>query len=121
MNYGGFTPKIMGCMGSAGAWRALRRAGWNIGRDQTARLMRQADLNGAVTGRKPRTTQAVSAKARDSHPDLVQRRFKAEKPNRLWVADLTYVRTTSGFCYTAFSTDVFSRMSRVIICGRGVS
>ncbi len=98
-----------GVYGIRKCWHAMRRAGWNIGRDQTARLMRQAGLSGVVRGRKPRTTRAASAKAQDSRPDLVKRRFKAEKLNRLWVADLTYVRTTSGFCYTAFITDVFSR------------
>ena len=45
----------------------------------------------------------------DDRPDLVERRFRAERPNRLWVADITYVRNTAGFCYTAFVTDVFSR------------
>ena len=45
----------------------------------------------------------------DTRPDLVQRQFKAVGPNRLWVADITYVRTLSGFVYTAFVTDVFSR------------
>ena len=42
-------------------------------------------------------------------PDLVKRRFVADRPNRLWAQDITYVRTTAGFCYTAFVTDVFSR------------
>ncbi|MCI6585032.1 MAG: IS3 family transposase, partial [Mobiluncus sp.] len=45
----------------------------------------------------------------DSRPDLVNRQFKASRPNELWVADITYVRTLSGFVYTAFVTDVYSR------------
>lgn len=45
----------------------------------------------------------------DSRPDLVNRHFKANRPNQLWVADITYVRTLSGFVYTAFVTDVYSR------------
>ncbi|XOJ15904.1 DDE-type integrase/transposase/recombinase [Corynebacterium striatum] len=45
----------------------------------------------------------------DLHPDLVNREFRAPGPHRLWVADITYVRTRKGFVYTAFVTDVFSR------------
>lgn len=96
-------------------WHAMRRAGWSIGRDQTYRLMRSAGVAGAHRGRKPITTRA--AKTIDERPDLVQRDFTATGPNRLWVADFTYVRTHSGFCYTAFITDVFSRK----IVGWGVS
>ena len=88
-------------------WHAMRRAGWDIGRDQCARLMRKAGLCGVIRGRKPRTT--VPTLATDDRPDLVNRSFTASAPNRLWVADITYVRTTAGFCYTAFVTDVFSR------------
>ena len=88
-------------------WHAMRRAGWDVGRDQVARLMRRAGLSGAVRGRTPvTTTRSQHASAR---PDLVDRKFCAESPNRLWVADITYVRTTSGFCYTAFVTDVCTR------------
>lgn len=85
----------------------MRRQGWDIGRDQCARLMRNAGLRGVVRGRKPHTTQASPVP--DHRPDLVERNFQASGPNRLWVADITYVRTTSGFCYTAFVIDAFSR------------
>ncbi|MGQ7787790.1 DDE-type integrase/transposase/recombinase, partial [Nesterenkonia sp. K-15-9-6] len=85
----------------------MRREGWDIGRDQVARLMRAAGLSGVVRGRKPRTT--VPAREADERPDLVERRSTADRPNRLWVADITYVRTSCGFCYTAFVTDVFDR------------
>lgn len=88
-------------------WHAMIRAGWDVGRDQVARLMRLAGVKGVRRGRNPVTTRP--APSPDRRPDLVQRHFKADAPNRLWVADITYVRTLSGFVYTAFVTDVFSR------------
>lgn len=88
-------------------WHAMRRAGYVIGRDQTARLMKRAGLCGRRRGRNPITT--IPAKTPDYRPDLVNRVFRADRPHRLWVADITYVRTLSGFAYTAFVTDVFSR------------
>lgn len=96
-----------GVYGVRKMWHLMRREGWNVGRDQVLRLMRKAETKGAVRGRKPVTT--VKSKTVDTRPDLVDRNFKAPAPNLLWVADITYVRTTSGFCYTAFITDVFSR------------
>ena len=86
---------------------AMRRAGWDVGRDQVARLMRGAGLHGVRRGRKPVTTRP--AQMPDARPDLVERRFTAEQPNRLWVADITYVRILAGFCYVAFITDVCTR------------
>lgn len=88
-------------------WHALRRAGFDVGRDQCARLMKTSGLTGVRRGRKPITTRPADTP--DERLDLVDRNFTAPAPNRLWVADITYVRTTSGFCYTAFITDVFSR------------
>lgn len=88
-------------------WHAMRHAGWNVGRDQVARLMKIAGLQGVRRGRKPVTT--CSADGDDQRPDLVKRRFVADRPQQLWVADITYVRMLSGFCYVAFVTDVFSR------------
>lgn len=96
-----------GVYGVRKLWHAARRAGWDIGRDQVARLMNIAGISGIRRGRSPVTTRP--APVPDTRPDLVQRCFKASKPNRLWVADITYVRTLSGFVYTAFVTDVFSR------------
>lgn len=96
-----------GAYGVRKIWHAMRREGWSIGRDRVARLMRAAGLEGVIRGRKPRTT--FPARTPDDRPDLVERRFRADRPNRLWVADITYVRTSAGFCYTAFVTDVFSR------------
>ncbi len=88
-------------------WQAMRRAGWEVGREQTARLMRLAGVQGVRRGRKPITTKPSDQP--DTRPDLVNRQFKADRPKQLWVADITYVRTLSGFAYTAFVTDVFSR------------
>lgn len=88
-------------------WHAVRRAGCDIGRDQVARLMKLAGICGVRRGRAPITTRP--SEERDTRPDLVNRCFKASRPNELWVVDITYVRTLSGFVYTAFVTDVFSR------------
>ena len=88
-------------------WHAMNREGFHIGRDKTARLMKLAGVSGRRRGRTPVTT--ISPKAPDHRPDLVQRNFRAQAPGRLWVADITYVRTLSGFAYTAFVVDVFSR------------
>ncbi len=96
-----------GVYGVRKIWNAMRRQGWRIGRDQCSRLMRQAGLQGVVRGRKLRTTRP--AVVPEHRPDLVERNFHAGGPNRLWVADITYVRTAGGFCYTAFVIDVFSR------------
>ena len=72
------------------------------------RLMRQMGLQGAIRGRRyKKTTVANEAATRPA--DLVQRDFSADRPNQLWVADLTYVATWAGFVYVAFITDVFSR------------
>jgi putative transposase len=71
------------------------------------RLMRAVGLVGAVRGKKVRTTVPDPDGARA--PDLVKRQFTAGAPNRLWVADFTYVSTWAGTVYTAFTIDVFSR------------
>lgn len=72
------------------------------------RLMRGMGLQGVIRGRKKRTTIPAN---QDPRPlDLVQRRFRVDWPNQLWVADFTYVATWSNFVYTAFVIDVFSRM-----------
>jgi putative transposase len=88
-------------------WRVLHRQGENAGRDRVARLMTSLGLTGAVRERHIRTTKPADLAARPA--DLVERTFAAAAPNRLWVADLTYVWTIAGFCYTAFIVDVFSR------------
>lgn len=89
-------------------WKALARAGETVGRDQVARLMRQLGIQGARRGRKVRTTRPDRQAGR--HPDLVDRQFVADRPNALWVTDLTYVATWSGMVYVCFIIDAFSRM-----------
>ena len=96
-----------GVYGVRKMWHALTRQGINIGREQTRRIMALAGVAGKRKGKNPVTT--VKGKDVDTRPDLVQRDFKATAPNRLWVADITYVRTSKGFVYAAFVTDVFSR------------
>jgi putative transposase len=93
--------------GARKLWHALRREGTAVGRDQVARLMRGLGLAGAVRGKTRRTT--VSSELSPRPADLVERVFAAPAPNRLWLADITYVSTWSGFCYTAFVIDAFSR------------
>jgi putative transposase len=87
--------------------KAARRAGHQIGRDQTARLMRSLGIAGARRDKKVRTTRADDQAVR--HPDLVERRFVADRPNQLWVTDLTYVATWAGMVYVCFIVDVYSR------------
>ncbi|WP_353737962.1 IS3 family transposase [Corynebacterium sp.] len=93
-----------GVYGVRKMWHALHRDGIEIGREQTARLMRLAGVSGKggspITTRKPNVPEL--------RPDLVEREFKAEGPNKLWVSDITYVRTKKGFVYAAFVTDVYS-------------
>jgi transposase InsO family protein len=88
-------------------WRQLRREGLAVARCTVERLMREMGLQGAVRGRKFKTTVPDEAAVRPA--DLVDRNFKATCPNQLWVADLTYVATWRGFVYVAFVIDVFSR------------
>lgn len=85
----------------------LRRQGWMVGRDQAGRIMRAFGLEGARRTRRVFTTRPDPAAQRPA--DLVQRRFRADAPCQLWVSDITYVATWSGFAYVAFVTDVFSR------------
>ena len=88
-------------------WKQLRREAIEVGRDRVGRLMTELELVGAVRGKIWRTTTSGEASHRPA--DLVERNFTAIAPNRLWVADLTYVSTWSGIAYVAFVTDVFSR------------
>jgi putative transposase len=94
--------------GTRKLWKAAQRSGHDVGRDQVARLMRIAGIEGLRRGRKHRTTRTDATA--DRHPDLVERRFVADRPNRLWVSDITYVATWSGFAYVCFITDAFSRL-----------
>lgn len=96
-----------GVYGVRKMWKALLRLGEPVARCTIERLMRQMGLQGAIRGRKFKTTTPGAAAHRPM--DLVHREFKADQPNRLWVADLTYVATWRGFAYVAFVIDVFSR------------
>jgi putative transposase len=89
-------------------WKAARRAGYDIGRDQVVRLMRQAGIEGVRRTKKVRTTRTEPGAPR--HPDLVGRDFTATAPNQLWVTDLTYVPTWAGVAYVCFIIDAYSRM-----------
>ncbi len=97
-----------GVYGVDKVWAQLNREGTRVARCTVARLMRDLGLRGVVRGKPKFTTIAGDAAGRPR--DLVDRRFSAGAPNRLWVADLTYVRSWSGFVYVAFIIDVYSRM-----------
>jgi transposase InsO family protein len=88
-------------------WRQLNREGFQVARCTVERLMRTMGLRGAVRGRRTWTT--IPADEADRPQDLVQRNFAAERPNALWVSDLTYVATWRGFVYVALVIDAFSR------------
>jgi putative transposase len=88
-------------------WRAAVRAGHDIGRDQVARLMRELGIQGISRRRKVFTTRPDPDAVRA--PDLVNRNFTADRPDALWVTDLTYVATRSGMAYVCFIVDAFSR------------
>jgi putative transposase len=89
-------------------WKAARRAGHDIGRDQVARLMRQLDIEG-ISRRRKRIFTTIADPDALRAPDLVNRNFTAAEPNQLWVTDLTYVPIRSGMAYVCFIVDAFSR------------
>ena len=96
--------------GSYGAPRVhaeLHRRGCRVGRKRVARLMREAGLAGVSRRRGTRTTRAN--RSHGAAPDRVERQFQADAPDRLWIADITYVPTWTGFLYLAIVLDVFSR------------
>jgi len=94
--------------GARKIWKAARRAGYDVGRDQVARLMRTAGIEGVRRTKRVRTTEADPGMPR--HPDLVRRDFTATAPNQLWVTDLTFVSTWAGVAYVCFIIDACSRM-----------
>ncbi len=94
--------------GADKVWAQLRREEIPVARCTVERLMRQLGLRGVVRGKaRIRTTIGDDASSRPL--DLVARQFRAPAPNRLWVADLTYVKTHSGWVYVAFVVDACSR------------
>jgi putative transposase len=97
-----------GVYGARKVWRQLNREGIETARCTVERLMTAEGLAGAVRGASKRTTRPDPAAVRPE--DLVERQFRAERPNQLWVVDFTYVATWSGFVYVAFCLDVFARV-----------
>ena len=93
--------------GADKVWRQLRREGTAVARCTVERLMRRQGLRGAMRGKAVRTT--VSDRALPCPLDHVNRQFKADRPNQLWVSDFTYVSTWQGWLYVAFIVDVFAR------------
>jgi putative transposase len=94
--------------GADKVWTQMNREGHQVARCTVERLMKDLHLSGARRGKAfKRTTIADEAQHRPA--DLVNRQFVADRPNRLWVADLTYVKTFTGWVYVAFVIDVYSR------------
>jgi putative transposase len=96
------------CYGPRWVYKQLRREGYPVARCTVERLMADIGIRGVQRGKKRWTTIADDTAARPS--DLVERQFVAERPNRLWVADITYASTWGGWLYVAFILDVHSRM-----------
>jgi putative transposase len=96
-----------GVYGARKVWLALNREGTPVARCTVERLMRELGLAGARRGKKVRTTVPGQAAARPA--DLVKRNFARPAPDRLWVADFTYVPTWTGMVYVAFVIDAYSR------------
>ncbi len=93
--------------GADKVWRQMHREDLPVARCTVERLMRGMGLQGVVRGKKVRTTHPDPEAT--SPRDLVNREFKADRPNQLWVADFTFVSTWQGFAYVAFIIDVYSR------------
>jgi putative transposase len=99
----------LGVYGARKVHAELIRLGHRVARCTVERLMRADRLRGIPREKTTRTTQPSSPET-PQPPDLVERQFIATAPNQLWVADLTYIRTHTGWVYAAFVLDVFSRM-----------
>jgi putative transposase len=108
-----------GVYGARKVWLQLNREGTVVARCTVERLMRAEGLQGVRRGKVKRTTIADPAGARAA--DLVQRHFAPAAPDRLWVADLTYVSTWSGWVYVAFVTDAYARRILGWRCGTSMS
>jgi putative transposase len=96
-----------GLYGARKVWWQLQAEGVRVARCTVERLMRGAGLAGVLRGKRRRTT--IPGEHAERPVDLVERDFTATAPNRLWVADFTYVATWSGVVYVAFLVDAFSR------------
>jgi len=93
--------------GADKVWKQMNREGVTVARCTVERLMRRLGLRGVVRGKVVRTT--VSDSGAPCPPDRVNRHFKADRPNQLWVSDFTYVSTWQGWLYVAFVIDVYAR------------
>mgnify|MGYP003547428366 FL=1 len=93
--------------GARKVWRQMCREGQAVARCTVERLMRQLNLRGVIRGKSIRTTTPDAAAP--CPLDLVNRQFKADRPNQLWVSDFTYVSTWQGFVFVAFVIDVYAR------------
>lgn len=96
-----------GVYGARKVWLTLNREGIPVARCTVERLMRELGLHGARRGKRIRTTRPDTTAARPA--DLVRRQFSPARPDRLWVADFTYVPTWAGMVYVAFVIDAYSR------------
>jgi putative transposase len=90
-------------------WKAIGRAGETVGRGRVQRLMRTHGIQGAKRRGRPWCTTRPDPRA-ERRPDLVERDFSAERPNELWVADISWLRCWEGLVFFAFVLDAFSRM-----------
>lgn len=93
--------------GADKVWKQMNREGISAARCTIERLMKQQGLRGVSRGKRVRTTIPDVAAPRPL--DRVNRQFKADRPNQLWVSDFTYVSTWQGWLYVAFVIDVFAR------------
>jgi len=96
-----------GVYGVRKVWRQMLREGFAVARCTVARLMKKMALQGVIRGKRVRTT--LPDKAAPCPLDHVNRQFRVERPNLLWVSDFTYVSTWTGFAYVAFVIDAFAR------------
>jgi putative transposase len=108
-----------GVYGARKVWLQLNREGTTVARCTVERLMHAHGLTGAVRGKVKRTTIADPQAVRPR--DLVDRRFAPLAPDRLWVADITYVSTWSGWVYVAFVVDAYARRIIGWRCGSSMS
>ena len=108
-----------GVYGARKVWLQLNREGIPVARCTVERLMRELGLAGAVRGKVKKTTVADPDHQRAG--DLVGRRFAPLAPDRLWVMDMTYVSTWSGWVYVAFVTDAYARRILGWRCGTSMT
>lgn len=97
----------MSVYGARKIWKQLQLDGNQVARCTVERLMRNTGIQGACREKACKTT--IPDEQQDKPKDLVNRQFTTEQPNQLWVADITYVATWSGFVFVALVIDVFSR------------